>query len=89
MSASSMQSYQGSYLMPSFEQATVTDAIHPGILSCQADASVTNVARMMASHHVHCVAVIGVPQSQPGETLVWGIISDVDLLRAGRTRNGP
>ena len=87
MSATSMQPYHGSYLMPSLEQATVADAMHPGILSCQADASLTDVARMMATHHVHCVAVIGVSHSQPGQTLVWGIISDVDLLRAGIRTN--
>lgn len=83
MSATSIQEYRGSYLTPSIEHATVVDAMHPGILSCPADASLTEVARMMATHHVHCVAVMSGSRSQPGETPVWGVISDLDLLRAG------
>lgn len=71
----------GSYLMPSLERATVSDAMHPGILSCDPDASLADVARMMATHHVHCVAVIGVSHQNPA-CGVWGIISDLDLVRA-------
>jgi CBS domain-containing protein len=76
----------GSYLTLSLEHATVADAMHPGILSCEPDASLTDVAQMMANHHVHCVAVVGISHEQP-ECFVWGIISDLDLLRAG-LRNG-
>ena len=72
----------GSYLMPALAHATVADAMHPGILSCPPDAPLTEVARMMASHHVHSVAVMGVSHDH-GERLVWGIISDLDLIRAG------
>lgn len=73
----------GSYLTPSLEHATVADAMHPGILSCDAEASLTDVARLMASHHVHCIAVMGLAHDAGGDRLVWGIISDLDLLRAG------
>jgi len=87
VSASTIQPYHGSYLMPGLEHATVSDAMHPGILSCGADATLIDVARLMATHHVHCVAVMGIAHDGPGEKLVWGIISDLDLLRAGiRTR---
>ena len=68
--------------MPSFEHATVSDAMHPGILSCEPDANATEVARLMASHHVHCVAVVGISHENP-ECFVWGIISDLDLVAAG------
>jgi len=40
------------------------------------------VARVMATHHVHCVAVVGISHGKP-ECFVWGIISDLDLLAAG------
>jgi CBS domain-containing protein len=83
MSDTAIRSYHGSYLMPSLEQATVADAMHPGILSCRADATLTDVARMMATHHVHCVAVMGLARDHSGESSVWGIISDFDLMRAG------
>jgi CBS domain-containing protein len=74
--------YHGSYLMPSLDHATVADAMHPGILSCEPDASLTSVARTMATHHVHSVAVIGVSHEEP-ECGVWAIVSDLDLLEAG------
>lgn len=83
MSATTIQPYAGSYLMPSLEHATVSDAMHPGVLSCEASASLSDVARLMATHHVHSVAVMGISHDVSGERLVWGIISDLDLLRAG------
>ena len=77
--------HPGSYLTPSLEHATVAEAMHPGILSCPADASLLEVARLMAGHHVHCVAVTGLaPETGTGTgSVVWGIISDLDLVRAG------
>jgi CBS domain-containing protein len=69
--------------MPSLAHATVADAMHPGILSCPTDANAQDVARMMATHHVHCIAVMGLSHDGSGEPYVWGVISDLDLLRAG------
>lgn len=74
---------RGSFLMPSLERATVADAMHPGILCCERDAPLTDVARMMAAHHVHCIAVIAAAPDHSGESLLWGLISDLDLIRAG------
>ena len=82
MSATTIQAHH-SRLMPSLQRATVADAMHPGILSCEAGASLTDVARLMSTHHVHCIAVMGISQDGPGERLVWGIISDLDVMRAG------
>ena len=82
MADTATQTYHGSYLMPSLEHATVSDAMHPGILSCEPDATATDVARLMALHHVHCVAVVGISHERP-ECFVWGIISDLDLVAAG------
>jgi CBS domain-containing protein len=72
----------GSYLMPSLKHATVSDAMHPGILACQPDASLNEVAQTMATHHVHCLAVIGISHEEP-PCAVWSVISDLDLIRAG------
>ena len=74
--------YQGSYLMPSLEHATVADAMHPGIISCEPDLSLPEVAQIMATNHVHCVAVIGISHEEPA-CPVWGLISDVDVVKAG------
>ena len=81
MSVSTSQPSWGSYLMPSLQHATVSDAMHPGILACEPDASLPEVARMMATHHVHCVAVVGVSHEEPS-CGVWSVISDLDLFRA-------
>ena len=70
----------GSYLTPSLRHATVADAMHPGVVACPPDAGLTDVARLMASHHVHCVAVTA---ASDDEGFVWGLISDLDVLRAG------
>ncbi len=83
MPKTTVEPYHGSYLMPSLEHATVADAMHPGILSCSPDATLTELARVMASNHVHCIAVMGIAHDGGGETLVWGIVSDLDLVRAG------
>lgn len=72
----------GSYLLPRLDHATVADAMHPGILSCDAEATLEEVARMMCTHHVHCVVVKGHKDDAAGEQSVWKIISDFDVLRA-------
>jgi CBS domain-containing protein len=83
MSATTPQISSGSYLMPSLAHATVADAMHPGIFSCEADATLNDVARMMTRHHVHCVAVMGIAHDETSERLVWGVITDLDVVRAG------
>ena len=85
MAATTHQNFPGSYLMPSLDHATVADAMHPGIMTCEPDAPASEIARMMASQHVHCVAVMGIAHDH-GEKLIWGIISDLDLLRAGTAK---
>jgi CBS domain-containing protein len=79
--------HQGSYLSPSLEHATVADAMHPGIFSCEPDASLTEVARTMATRHVHCLAVVGISHQQP-ECGMWGIVSDADVIRAAAREGG-
>jgi CBS domain-containing protein len=86
MSGGEVVPTHGSYLLPHFDHATVADAMHPGILSCDVDATLTEVARMMSTEHVHCVVVRGASEGQEGES-VWGIISDLDLLRASMNQD--
>jgi len=79
-----LQPDQGSYLTPTLQHATVAEAMHPGILSCPADAPLIEVARLMATHHVHCVAVMGLSEEDHvSDKVVWGIVSDLDLVRVG------
>ena len=82
---SKLQPYEGSYLTPSFETATVADAMRTGVLSCPPDVPADVVARMMATHHIHSVVIEGVHRDPVrGEQLKWGVVSDMDLLRAAR-----
>jgi CBS domain-containing protein len=79
---------QGSHLTPAFEHATVGDAMHVGIVTCAPDAPLATVARTMATHHIHCVAVLGV-RVEDGGHLVWGTITDIDLARAAWSGEEP
>jgi len=77
MSESSIQGIHGSYLMPHFDHATVADAMHPGILSCEPDASLTEVARMMSTRHVHCIVIKAADDGPGDEPPLWGLVSDL------------
>jgi CBS domain-containing protein len=71
---------EGSYVTPAIEHATVKDAMRPQVLTCPPDAPLRDVARTMASEHVHSVIV-----SEAGDgDRTWGIVSDADLMRAAR-----
>jgi CBS domain-containing protein len=78
----SIEPAEGSYLTPSIEHATVADAMRSGVMSCRPDVPATTVAQMMATHHIHSVVVEGVHHDVVhGELLMWGVVSDMDLLR--------
>ncbi len=78
-----LQPYRGSYLVPAFERATVADVMRPGVMSCAPDAPLVTVAQTMATHHVHCVVVAGIATDDSGgDHLVWGLLSDMDMVRA-------
>ncbi len=68
--------------MPALEHATVADAMHPGVIACDPDASPRELARMMAAHHVHAIAVLGVSHGGSGDSLAWGMVSDLDVVDA-------
>ena len=83
---SSAQPYRPSHLLPAFEDARVGDAMHPGVMSCLPDAPLVTVAEIMATHHVHAVVVGGISSDAAhGDRLVWGLISDMDLIRAAES----
>jgi CBS domain-containing protein len=72
-----------SLIPPSFQHATVADAMRTGILTCPADTSLRAIADMMASYRVHAVVVDGAESESPvSGTQRWGIVSDAELTRA-------
>lgn len=75
---------------PSFGKATVADVMRPGVLSCAPDVPDRIVARMMATHGFHAVVVTDIPDAGArDEPVLWGVVSDVDLLRMARRRDEP
>ena len=69
----------GSWLAPSFDNARVMDAMRSGVITCQPETPMVQVAQMMATHHVHSIIVTRI-----GEEGSWGILSAIDLLRVAR-----
>lgn len=66
---------------------TAEQAMHPGVISLDPQARLTDVAAAMARHRVHCVIVDGLASDRRGdERLVWGVITDADLVRALESR---
>jgi CBS domain-containing protein len=67
-----------------FESARVADAMSPGVISCPPETPLRVVARMMATFNVHSVFVFEHAEEIDGEPLLWGVVSDLDLVAAAR-----
>lgn len=64
---------------------TVADAMHPGVYSCPPEATLSEVAEIMAERNVHAVVVDGPPNGIGSSVL--GLISDLDLIAAATVRD--
>jgi CBS domain-containing protein len=62
----------------------VAGAMHRGVLTCSRDSSLEHVARLMARRRVHCVVVSDEPDDAD---LLWGVVSDLDLVAAASVRD--
>ena len=61
----------------------VSDAMHPGVLTCPIETPLRDVARMLATYNVHCVAVFGSDEEhEDGDERPWAVVSDLDLVAA-------
>ncbi len=65
---------------PLLGSQTVADAMHHGIVTCAPSAGLGDVAELLAEHGVHC-AVVAEQAEGEGAATLWGIVSDVDLMR--------
>jgi CBS domain-containing protein len=68
---------QRSHEAASLASIPVAEAMHAGLVTCRADASLSTVARTMAAHRIHAVVVM--PETDADE---WTLISDLDLAAA-------
>lgn len=61
----------------------ISAVMHRGVISCPPQTPLRDVAALMAEHGVHSVVVEGLARRRGvEEELVWGIVSDIDLMRA-------
>ncbi len=66
----------------------VSEAMHEGLVTCSADTPLSSVASMMSQEHIHAVVVSGIATDSLGDDHAWGIVSDLDLLRAALAGSG-
>lgn len=58
--------------------------MHRGVLTCDREAPLSEVARVMAQHSVHCIVI----ESGSGDGgPLWGVVSDLDLVAASTVRD--
>ncbi len=66
--------------VPSLESKRVSDVMHPGVMTCHSGSTLHDVARTMATHGVHSVAIWG---DEDADSIGFqGMISALDLLSA-------
>jgi CBS domain-containing protein len=68
---------QHSHESGSIGSVRVAEAMHAGVVTCHADASLSTVARTMAAHRIHAVVVV--PKRGTDE---WAVLSDLALIGA-------
>jgi CBS domain-containing protein len=62
-------------------QVTVGEVMHEGIVTCSASADLDRVAAAMADHRIHCVVAIDEGPAGEDDDHLWGVVSDLDLMR--------
>jgi CBS domain-containing protein len=67
---------------PRYDDASVEDAMHPGVLTCPPETPLWTVARMMARYGVHAIVVTDLDAEGESDERAWGIVSCLDLTRA-------
>ena len=67
----------------SMDSAYVEDVMHSGVFTCFYETSLATVARMMATHRVHCLAGLG--DVTADDTRIWGLVTDRDIVAAAAT----
>jgi CBS domain-containing protein len=64
-------------LSPDITGVRVRDCMHHGVFTCEADASLREVAGIMANQRVHAVVITNRNRARP-----VGVISDLDVVAA-------
>src|ERR1700733_15325458 len=67
-------------MSPELAHVVARDCMHRGIVSCSAEAPLTEVAGLMAKHRVHAIAITTGHGGRPA-----GVVSDLDVVAAVAT----
>ena len=67
---------------PRLDRLAVTDAMHAGVETCPTHTPLRSVARMMAGFRIHAVVVFDEESDDSGDAELWGVVSDLDLVKA-------
>jgi CBS domain-containing protein len=65
-----------------YEQATVGSAMHAGVVSCAADATLRTVAALLAAHRIHAVVVKNEDEAAP-----CAVVTDRDVVHGHSVGN--
>src|SRR5687768_15581470 len=67
--------------IPLLHQMKVGEVMHEGVVTCSASDDLDHVAAVMADHGIHCV--VAIDEGPPGQDddRLWGVVSDLDLMR--------
>lgn len=68
----------GSFRLPHASRARVEDAMHPGVVTCSPDTPVRDIARIMATRHIHAV-VMATPVDR-GVPMTWSVVTALDMI---------
>ena len=76
--SATLQPYRHYYVGPEFEHARVHDVMRVGVVTCQPETSLRDVARIMVGYQIHSLLVADVGSGESPS----GIITDLDVARA-------
>jgi crotonyl-CoA carboxylase/reductase len=62
----------------------VVDVMTKGLISCPPDTALQQVAAIMAAARVHAIYVFDYGNEDDETVELWGLVSDLDLVAAGR-----
>lgn len=75
--------------LPELHTVLAKDAMHSPVSAVGPQAELTEVAAIMGERRIHCVIVEGIRPTAAGERLVWGVVSDLDLIRGALEQTTP
>jgi CBS domain-containing protein len=76
--SAALQPYRHYYVGPEFEHARVHDVMRVGVVTCQPETSLRDVARIMVGYQIHSLLVGDVGSGESP----WGIVTDLDIAAA-------